>query len=269
MKKIFSILIICILVLPFTSFAASTIENSGIIDRTVWLSKESLVEGDSVDVYTVVWNGGNSSLSGNVVFYDGTTLLGKRTVNLSPKTTKVVSLTWKVSAGNHNITTSFESANVTDAKGQNQSVLVENSKSASLVVSVKSKNTTTAENQIKDFSSDVKNKTPLFVENAIDSIDSLRVDWSDKIADLKEKSKSELPNKKTPSATVSVPLDSENGIGTPKLSTDTELIKSPFAYVKYFGYSLLSFILSSKLVFYGVVLLVIFIILKSIFRKKD
>ncbi len=271
MKKIFTLVLAgAILLSPVATWAAQVIDNAGIIERTVWLSKDEVIEGETVDVYTVLYNGGSVALSGQAVFYDGTTVIGKRTVALSPKSTKVVSISWKATSGVHTLKAGFISGTITNAKGMTESVSVSNQDSASVSISIKSKNAPQVGDQIADLRKDVKEKTPAFIENAVSKIDSLRTEWEAKAIVEKEKAKAELPDKKAPSVNLSVNVTTGEGnpVSSPKLSTDTNVMKSPMAYMKFFGFSLLVAILSHKIIFYGAILLIVFIILKSIFKSK-
>ena len=62
MKKYFLILILFYLALSNITYAEVP-TTTGFIPGQIWYSKEPLVEGDSVKIYTAIWNGDSDSLS--------------------------------------------------------------------------------------------------------------------------------------------------------------------------------------------------------------
>lgn len=65
------------------SFAQEfALRNAGFVETSIWYSKESFFDGDTVRVYTIVFNGNTYRLEGVVEFYDNDSLLGSKNFSL-------------------------------------------------------------------------------------------------------------------------------------------------------------------------------------------
>jgi hypothetical protein len=101
MKKYFLFLLIILSMVITVPVYAVTLDNSGFIPGQIWYSKAELVEGDTVNIHTAIWNGEKNPLSAKVEFYDKNVILGSRDVVLSPLELKDISVAWKITAGDH------------------------------------------------------------------------------------------------------------------------------------------------------------------------
>ena len=52
--------------------------NTGFVPGNIWYSKDPFEEGDKVKIYTFIFNPDSRELSGTVIFFDKTVLLGKK-----------------------------------------------------------------------------------------------------------------------------------------------------------------------------------------------
>jgi hypothetical protein len=117
-----SILFVFLCVLCASQAQASS---TGFIPGQIWYSKDTLVAGDTVKIYTVVWNANPEPINVRVEFYDKTTVLGTRDIVLEKEQLKDVSVSWNVTAGDHVISAKITSSTITTA-GKKESVILDN-----------------------------------------------------------------------------------------------------------------------------------------------
>jgi hypothetical protein len=262
MKKYF--LIPILLVFLGMSMAETAFAISGFVPKQIWYSKEKLVEGDTVDIHTSVWNGEGDAVLVKVDFYDYNTILGSREIPIKPQELKDVFITWKVTAGEHVISAKIVSSVVIIGEDKKDVSLrytktdsdkqeVEKEK---VVVIPKEESAKIAED---NFIADV---LPENVANTINTgynnVDDFRIKTADKLNESKDKAKEEveiIKNSDTPKESI---------VKDKKIE---DVVKKPFAYAKLFVLSILSFIFENKIIFYGLIVLVIFFIFKKIFQS--
>ncbi len=115
MKKL-GIFTFLIFILPIFAGAVEVSNRTGFVDGSVWFSKETIKENDSVKVYTAVFNGESKTLNASVDFFDGDTLLSQKKISVNPQETKTVYIDWKVSLGSHKIFAKISQASVSGEK---------------------------------------------------------------------------------------------------------------------------------------------------------
>ncbi len=101
----FSHLISTLLILGFLfPFAASALSiPAGILKDQIWFSKDPFFAGDTITIFTFVFNSSDYRLSGTMVLTDGTTTIDKKTFTVLPSGgSQVVSFPWTVTRGQHN-----------------------------------------------------------------------------------------------------------------------------------------------------------------------
>lgn len=85
-------------------FAIAEVTSAGIPKDLIWFSKSSLYAGDTVNVYTVVYNSTPYQLAGTMELRDSRRVLGKQEFTVGPSgASEVVVIPWKVTSGNHNL----------------------------------------------------------------------------------------------------------------------------------------------------------------------
>ncbi len=100
LRRIFYIFSICLFFAPGTLFAA--VAPAGIADNALWFSKDPFFEGDSITIYTLLYNSSANQLSGTLTLYDGTTTLANKLFTVSGGgASSIVSFPWKVTSGTH------------------------------------------------------------------------------------------------------------------------------------------------------------------------
>ncbi len=276
MKKYFFLVIILLLSNISLVFADSAV-TTGFIPGQIWYSQEPLIEGETVKVYTAIWNGDKNTLSARIEFYDKNVILGSRDITIQPSQLQDVYISWKVTAGDHTISAKIVSASIVNDGKKEQITLDRSStlgdKTFVSVVNTNNTETTkavdTLKNEVDKASTIVKSSIPLSVVTPISTsfstIDDFRDTTYAKIVDVKEQSQKELDALNNP-----VKIN-KNIKDTPKVATKTEkpldATEKPITYIKLFLFSLLGFIFGNKIIFYSLLTFLTFIILRFFYRK--
>lgn len=101
MKKI--IYIFCLLfglTLSLTVFAASKF---GFVNNNIWLSNENALAGETIKIYSVIVNGDDNAVRGNLIFYDNNSPISQPLAFYleAGGSSKVLSSSWQVTKGSH------------------------------------------------------------------------------------------------------------------------------------------------------------------------
>ena len=84
--------------------------SAGFAPGQVWLSKSAPLAGESVEIYTVIYDASGTPLEGSVSFrVDGETI-GSVPFTLSAGETEVQSVRWRATPGTHALTAAFDTA---------------------------------------------------------------------------------------------------------------------------------------------------------------
>ncbi len=269
LKKIGIVLLLIFSLFPIYKVNAQT-TNTGFVPVNIWYSKDPFQEGDKIKIYTLVFNPDSRELSGTVFFFDDTTLLGKNDFAVSANATKAISISWIATAGDHTIFAKIENAKFLISKGNYEETyltLNETQKSSRTVAKkITTSDKTTTPSQTNDngssIVSDIKNtineKTPDFISkpvvSAASGLEGIRINES--IAS--DRKKKEINNE----------IEALNNTKTKDNSkTDNGVFLKPFKYVELFLLSLSSFIFSNKIVFYVILVILVFFILRFIWKK--
>ena len=256
-----------------TSVSADTVATVGFIPNQIWYSKEPLVEGETVKIYTALWNGDAMSASFHVQFYDGVTILGERDVSISPQDVVDVSISWKVTAGDHSISAKISSStSTTDGKKETIPLTTNTTITDHQFVPVLVKETAKVQvqDQLDKVTTAVKDVVPDSVGSTFSSVDSFRNSTYASIQASQKETQKEISaltqpeqvssvkdtkNKKNPTIVVNAP------------AKPLDVTEKPIAYVKLFLLSIVGYIFGSKIVFYGLCLCIVFILIRFIYRK--
>lgn len=254
-------LILFLFFLPIISFAEVS-SNTGFIPGQIWYSKDPLVDGENINIYTLLWNGSDSTLSFKVEFYDKNTVLGTREASVESLHSKEVSIPWKVSSGDHIISAKIISSTISQG-GKTEKIIIDNDETKtdkkSVEVVVKKEDgkavlsSDLVSNEINKVGDVISENVPSAVNTVIDKIDSaipgidnIRKDTLTKIYESKDEVKKSME----------LLSDSDK--------KDTE---KPLLYLKLLFLSLLSFIFSSKIFFYVILLILVIVVLRFIYKK--
>ena len=273
-KKIILILILIFTILPFNKTFGAT--NAGFVPANIWYSKDPFEDGDKIKIYTLVFNPDLRELSGNVIFFDNTVFLGKKDFTIPAKSVKDISIDWKVEAGEHTIFAKIENAKFLISSGKYEDVYLaeneteksKNTVSKKIIPKISDLNTVA---KITDLFTPNLNKaenliiknTPDYIKepviNATNSVEIFRQDMGIKSQNKKTEIQNELKNSNT---------NTKNNITskTQNKTEDNKLLK-PLKYIELFFYTMLSFVLNNKFVFYILIVIIIFLIIKFIWHK--
>lgn len=277
--KIFLFSVLVISCFSFFNFANAQDSTVNFVKTDIWYSKAKLVEGDKVKIYTAIYNPDSRELSGVVAFYDNGTLLGKKNFIIPGNGVRDVSIDWTVTLGGHSIFAKIEDAKFALPKGKYEQVVlinVETEKDTSIVykkiipeidskaVGEKIENTVDSVVQpVNSVGSKILENTPDFisepVSDSVNFLESFRIENKTLASIKKEQAKQEVEFSKETKESNTENINKDN--------SSKSSISTPFAYVKLFLFTLLSYILSSKLLFYGLFVVVLMFIIGIIWRK--
>lgn len=247
---------------------AQTTSNAGFISVNIRYSKDPFIEGDKIKIYSLVINPDQREISGIVVFFDQTILLGTKSFTVPANGVKDVFINWTVTAGNHAIFAKIENAKFLISKGNYEAVALadnETTKSERTVEKIIIINPTSNTSQTVDTTGlasiqNIKNliaeKTPDFIAKPI-SMTASAIDG------FRESMGTTSENKKLETKTEITALDNNKAV--PNLNTN-KLLK-PFKYVELFFLSLFSAIFNNKFIFYGLLAGLVFFLVRFIWHK--
>ncbi len=271
MKKYFLFLLIIVSIL-FSQNAYALVLNSGFIPGQIWYSEEKLIEGDTVNIHTAVWNGEKSSISVKVEFYDKNIVLGNRDIVIDSLELKDVHIPWKVTSGDHVISAKIISSlsgtsNNKEKVTLSRTVTSNDKQFVSVVVKDNEGEIVTGtdliQNKLNKASSDLESMVPENISDSVSSslsfVDDFRIKTLDQVNDVKEETKDRIDLLKKDEVII-IPTSLNK-------SSIEDATEKPIAYIKLFLFSILSFILTNKIVFYGVLVLVAFLVLRFIYRR--
>jgi hypothetical protein len=268
LKKLGIILFLIFSLLPIQKIFAQT-ANTGFVSANIWYSKDPFEEGDKIKIYTLIFNPDARELSGTVFFFDNTILLGKKDFTIAAKTADDISIDWTVNAGDHTIFGKIENAKFLVSKGKYEEVyLAENqTEKSSRTVSKKiisnatnTKSNSQTNDPVSSVISDIKiitDKTPDFITQPIASATNTLEQFRTN-ANLTANSKTEeVKNEIKTLDNAPVTLDSK---------TATSTLLKPFKYAELFFLSVFSFIFNNKILFYGILAIIVFSLLRSFWK---
>lgn len=260
---------------PLTAGAAITIE-SGFIQENIWYSKEPLVEGDTVKIYTIIFNTREEKLLGTVEFYDKNIILGKEEITVEPGTFKDASVSWNVTFGDHIISARLLDTKIIKADGTEESVFLKYNKTGEDKLFVSKKITVIEDIKEKkeELGEFIKENTPDIVEETFSKItfglNAWREETGDKLDEKVEEIKAQLEKIKIEEekeAPEDIGEVSEEDILIEDKIAPLNKIKKPFTYVKLWFLQLFSFIFARKFLFYLLLALITFLVLKFIWKR--
>ena len=96
-------------VFPFVPLAEAASSSAGFAP-SIWMSRAQVVAGESVNIFTVLYNSSDNSLSGDVVFAVDGSSIGTKNFTLGAGETQIVSAPWVAKSGNHTVSARIENA---------------------------------------------------------------------------------------------------------------------------------------------------------------
>ncbi len=269
-KKYISILVVVVvfLVPSFAVHASDTmLPSGGFIEKNIWYSKNPLVEGDTTLIYTVIFNPSESDLSAKVEFYDGDILLGSRTVTVASGALKSVSISWKITVGDHAIHAKILNPKITLTSGKTSAVSLSQTDSVEDKFTIAKKIIPKVEpqsTQTESSGSDI----PAIAGKVLGAsfmapIEDFRTTTATQFSDNAKNEKEIIANEskpKTVDAVKTATSSSEN-------SSLPIALKKPLQYVALFFYIIAAYVFAHPIFFYGIIVLLIFILIRFIWKK--
>src|SRR3989344_1432963 len=119
-----SLLLLCIMsyALPLVVFASAAA--AGFAPGSLWLSKTEAKAGETLKIYTVVYDSSASSIEGDVVFTVDAKDTGTQHFKLNAGETQIVSADWRAVAGTHTFGASLKNVSGTTGIANTQTNLV-------------------------------------------------------------------------------------------------------------------------------------------------
>jgi hypothetical protein len=263
-KKILWIVILALCLLPVFGVQAQD-SSAGFVPGNIWYSPNPFEEGDKIKIYTVLFNPDAREFSGTVIFFDKTTFLGKKDFKVEPRSVQDISIDWTVNIGEHVIFAKIENAkfllstgkyeevylsgNQTEESIRNIKKKIVSSSGENIVDNLKAEIVNTGSSSIANISKLVKEETPSIIANpiigVINSLEELRGNIGNSSQDNKDEIRRDLKENTE---------EKESKLAT------------PFKYVKLFFFALVSLIFNQKIIFYLLLGVITFYILRYIWR---
>ena len=289
-KNILIVLFVALCSFPSFAYAVQT----GFAEKSLWYSSEEFVVDETVTIHTLVVNSEDTTLSGVVRLFDRDVLLGEKNISVEKNDAKVMSFSWKVTSGEHQFSAHFDGASLRGANGASTQITPTLSETKKDIVYVKKTptkdtssqdaNTLSAQatldkdsivGEVSKAADFLKEKTPDGVEVKISEttvkIEDFRETWEEYFEEKKENEQVslEILNKYYEDRLkAKEEADPDNYVKQSYVDSSGEnILKKPFHYIAIFFYSLLVFILANALLFYGISALLVFLIIRTIWRS--
>ncbi|MFH1656493.1 MAG: hypothetical protein ABH956_01825 [Candidatus Nealsonbacteria bacterium] len=265
LKKFLLIFLLALSFLPFYGAKAES-SNVGFIPANIWYSVDPFQEGDKIKIYTLVFNPEVKELSGNVIFFDEEVILGKKEFKIPAQSLKDLSVDWTVTAGKHKIFAKIENARFLISTNKYEDAYLKENETAKSIrtvsVSIKPKTTEEENNkeentEINSITTFIQEKTPDFISKPImattNALENFRENVDEKTIIKTEEIKQEL--------------DAIKKLEIEEPESQTNKTQKPLKNLELFVLQLASFIFSSQYIFYTILFVLVFLVLRYIWLK--
>lgn len=127
MKKFAIIFLLSVSGALFAQASEPPIKNAGFVPANIWYSKDPFFAGETIRIYTIIFNGSTYDLSGTVEFLDNGAPIGKTDFSLSSGgRVRDVWVDWKALEGKHVIMARIVGASASVAGGAKRTIVLEN-----------------------------------------------------------------------------------------------------------------------------------------------
>jgi hypothetical protein len=268
-------------------FAADlAINNAGFVPSNIWYSKDPFFAGEKIRIYTIIFNGSIYDLTGGVEFLDNGTPIGKTTFALANGgRVRDLWIDWKATAGKHIITAHLINV-VADGPSGKQAVALPNSETGksdrtveldpvAKAAEMKLQEAKAAEmkkqaiGKVDDVLQSVNNTIPEPLKEGIslgtNVLEALRLSEADSLSVAREEKAQEIEAIKAREQTRLAGGSAKTVISATDAMLNTA--EKPFAYVALAVLTLGQYIFEWQVVFYGIILYVLYRIIRWIVRK--
>jgi hypothetical protein len=232
---------------------------AGFAQQSIFLSKSSVTEGDTVLIHTVVQNDLPAKFSGNLIIKDGEAKVGSVPVALGAGEAQAVSVSWKPSAGSHKIVAELQNASSTVVGSESETFSIAAKPQPKVLVSASSSAAAAVESSA-DIQEKIEGISPA-AGGALAPVFKLVDGSRTAIADVLDTQIAKTKPKLAP---------------TPGIVAGAETIKTPqqgswfgsiFNTVYYYLLTILRYIIGSAGVFYPVLALAFLYVLWRTFKR--
>ncbi len=127
MKKLAIIFLLCTSGVLFAQAGEVPAKNGGFVPANIWYSEDIFFAGDTIRIYTVIYNGGTEELSGTVEFLDNGAPVGKTDFTVSSGgRVRNPWINWKAIEGKHMISARIVESYAVAPGGVKRSVALKN-----------------------------------------------------------------------------------------------------------------------------------------------
>lgn len=289
MKKYIFIILFALSSFSLAYASGVPVENAGFIKANIWYSSETFYAGDTVRVYTAIFNGTSSDLSGSVEFLDNSILIGRTEFDLLSSGKVIdVSVPWVSTEGKHVITARIVDASISQHGGPKTAITLADAQAGESDLAVQvdpaiaaaaaqasvagvAQIGSQAAATVGDALQTVDNAIPAPIKqgtaSGVSAIENLRTMLGSQLQVAKESKGKEIDTlnaQSTGSSTLpKVPAKKNTDI----VSTISHAAEKPFAYVTFAVLAILQYFFQSWILFYAVILYVLYRITKWVVQK--
>ena len=252
-------------------FVYAETSNSGFVPTSLWYSKVPFEEWDKIKIYTFIFNPEDRQLSGTVDFFDKDVLLGKKDFKIPAQAADDVFINWTVTAGSHSIFAKIENAKLLTPKGTYEPAELKDAQTKVSIRTVSKKvkpgeagdpskigteESSAIPESLRRIENTLEENTPEFISKPlirfIDSLEDSRLKMSTASRGQTQEVKDDIASLNDPDSNT---LDKNN------------LFLKPFKYIEIFFLSIFTFITGHSIIFYGTLVVLIFVIVRHIWLR--
>jgi hypothetical protein len=121
MKRPFAALACVVVFFPLLTLAASADIPAGFAPTSIFASQTNITAGDTISLFSVLYNSSSDTLTADVVFTIDGTSVGTKHVSLGAGETQTPSVSWTATTGSHTASAHLE--NIVSSTGEGASLL--------------------------------------------------------------------------------------------------------------------------------------------------
>ena len=262
----------------FLFLAHSAFAATGFLTEPLSIYPENPKDGDTVALTATLQNAETEDLRGAVSFYDGSILLGKKDITIHPGTIGTASISFAVNAGSHSFSANMGSMTTVSNGGTTEPLPVaiakvtlpdlyvtkDTSAFGAQAIGLKaSAQAAPILDKVGELQNKVVESVPASVKDNVNTtkstVESWRTSNADSLAKATESAQKELD--------VIQKRAEQEAKKTGKPSASTRYIDSPLAYIKLFFLTMLSYMYGHPNVFYSVIGVFSFLVLRSLILR--
>ena len=231
--------------------------NAGFPSQPLWVSKTNATAGETISLFTAVYNGDNEKLLGTVAFTVDGERVGGKDIAIEGGASELISVEWRAIAGEHSIAAMIEGTSIAIAQKETAAITIIVAEAPPTPL----RDAATAASEI--LAGATRAAAPV-ISNAANTtyglVESLRLDAISRLENMATNTTSSQENLATPSiagtSTSAVTGFSESASSTPSALSQMGKVAATVALVA----------IKSRALFYPLFILSLFVILYLLFR---